>query len=176
MVLEMGFAIALAFSMITHQNSEYFSIPSYTIFFPFILFLLMAGLLGWFWSIGVGLQQLIPEEQRLNVSAFKFFVLYPLIYFVLYIVQMWFFISEVRLSLSPFIFLAIIPLHLFAMFCMFYDLYFVAKTFKTVELQRKVELGDYIGEFFLLCFYPVGIWLIQPKINKMAEELNKYEQ
>lgn len=54
-------------------------------------------------------------------------------------------------------------------FCVIYSLYFVAKTFKTVELQREVKFSDFAGEFFMIWFYPIGIWIIQPKINKMIE-------
>ena len=64
----------------------------------------------------------------------------------------------------------IVPLHLFSMFCIFYSLYFVAKTFKTVELQREVNFSDFAGEFFMIWFYPIGIWIVQPKINKMIEK------
>ena len=63
----------------------------------------------------------------------------------------------------------IIPLHLFSMFCIFYSLYFVAKTYKTVELQRQVSFSDFAGEFFMIWFYPIGIWIIQPKLNKIIE-------
>jgi putative effector of murein hydrolase LrgA (UPF0299 family) len=68
------------------------------------------------------------------------------------------------------LFAFIIPIHLFAMFCIFYSLYFVAKTIKTVELQRAVTFSDFVLEFFLIWFYPIGIWIIQPQINKMIEE------
>ena len=54
------------------------------------------------------------------------------------------------------------------MFCMFYMLYFTSKTIKTVELQREVTFGEFIGEFFALWFYIIGIWFIQPKVNKLA--------
>jgi hypothetical protein len=64
----------------------------------------------------------------------------------------------------------IFPLHLFSMFCIFYCLYFVSKTFKTVELQRETTFSDFAGDFFLIWFYPIGIWIVQPKINKMVEE------
>jgi hypothetical protein len=70
----------------------------------------------------------------------------------------------------------VFPLHLFSMFCIFYCLYFVAKTFKTVELQREVQFSDFAGEFFLIWFFPVGIWVIQPKINKMIELYVEKEQ
>jgi len=78
--------------------------------------------------------------------------------------------SEPNSGLLGGIFAIIIPLHLFSMFCIFYTLYFVAKTFKTVELQREVKFSDFAGEFFLIWFYPIGIWIIQPKINKFIED------
>lgn len=71
---------------------------------------------------------------------------------------------------NPAIFALIAPLHFFSMCCIFYCLYFVAKTIKTVELQREVKFSDFAGEFFMIWFYPIGIWLIQPKINKMMEK------
>jgi hypothetical protein len=40
---------------------------------------------------------------------------------------------------------------------------------KTIELQREVTFSDFAGEFFLIWFYPVGIWIIQPKVNKFAQ-------
>jgi hypothetical protein len=49
---------------------------------------------------------------------------------------------------------------------------YVAKTIKTAELKRKVGLSEFSGEFFLLWFYFIGIWIIQPKINKLVEEKN----
>jgi hypothetical protein len=64
-------------------------------------------------------------------------------------------------------------LHLFAMFCIFYCIYFVAKTYKTAELQREVSFGDFVLEFFLVWFYPIGVWILQPKINQM---IAKYEE
>ncbi|WP_238388512.1 hypothetical protein, partial [Christiangramia aestuarii] len=63
--------------------------------------------------------------------------------------------------------LFIIPLHLFSMFCMFYLLYFVSKTIKTVELKRSVTFSDFVGEFFMIWFFPIGVWFIQPRINKI---------
>jgi amino acid permease len=64
----------------------------------------------------------------------------------------------------------VVLLHLFSMFCTFYSLYFVAKTYKTVELQREVSFSDFAGEFFMICLCPIGIWIVQPKINKMIED------
>jgi hypothetical protein len=55
------------------------------------------------------------------------------------------------------------------MFFIFYSLYFIAKELKSVELQKPVTFSDFAGEFFLLWFFPIGIWIIQPRINKIFE-------
>jgi len=55
------------------------------------------------------------------------------------------------------------------MFCIFYCLYFVAKALKSVELQREVTFNDYAGEFFLFWFSPIGVWVLQPRINKLFD-------
>ena len=44
-------------------------------FFPIIMILFIGGFFGWFWSISIGLQQVIPEEYRLNTGKFKIFLL-----------------------------------------------------------------------------------------------------
>lgn len=65
--------------------------------------------------------------------------------------------------------LIIVPLHLLSMFGILYSIYFSAKTFKTVELQRNVQFSDFAGEFFLIWFYFIGVWIIQPKINQFLK-------
>lgn len=144
--------------------------------FPFFMVLFIGGLLGWFWSIGVGLQSKVPLGVKMKAIKFKVFLIIPLVYMT--------FISiftgglssgfietgqEVNEDIIGSMIGIIVPLHLLSMFGMFYCLYFVAKTFKTVELQREVSFSDCAGEFFMFWFFPVGIWIVQPKINQMME-------
>lgn len=142
--------------------------------FPLIMILFTGILFGWFWSIAIGLDKWIPKNLKLKTNRFKLFLFIPVIYitlisFLIGSVMKGIIYPENLESILP-VFGLIIPLHLFSMFCIFYCLYFVAKTIKTVELQKEVSFGDFVGEFFLLWFYPVGIWIIQPKINKMFQE------
>ena len=37
-----------------------------------------------------------------------------------------------------------------------------------VELQHSVKFEDFKEEFILVWFFPVGIWNLQPRINKLA--------
>lgn len=132
---------------------------------------------GWFWSIAIGLQVKMPPSVKMKVKKFKTFFFVPLAYIVLISVFIGVSLGGLLATekgtnselMGVFVSSGLI-LHLFSMFCIFYSLYFVSKTIKTVELQREVNFGEFIGEFFMIWFYPIGIWIIQPKINKMVEE------
>ncbi len=142
--------------------------------FPIFMLLYASIFFGWFWSIGVGLHKFLPEHHNLNLKKFKTFFFIPLLYITLLMFAMMSFgmfadfpPPDNKFALSL---IVIIPLHLFSMFCMFYMLYFCSKTIKSIELNREVDFSDYAGEFFLLWFYIIGIWILQPKINKIYFE------
>lgn len=140
-------------------------IPIMTIFFSVIYF-------GWFWSVAVGLDKEIPEELKLNLGRFKASSIFAFSYLVLIMAVMSFIFPALltMLGVPPAIFGVVFILHLLAMFCMFYNLYFVAKTIKTAETQKAVSFGDFVGEFFMLWFFPVGVWILQPLINKLVSK------
>ncbi len=48
-----------------------------------------------------------------------------------------------------------------------YCLAFPAKLLNSIETGKEVSLGKYIGDFFLIVFLPIGIWFLQPRINKI---------
>jgi hypothetical protein len=161
----------------TQTNPDPTMMFNYMEFFPVIMIVFMAALFGWVWSVAIGLQKKVPENVTMKVKKFKIFFFIPLIYLLIFMtvfsVSMNGFFSSnsgPSFELIGGLFDVIFPLHIFATFCIFYSLYFVAKTFKTVELQREVKFADFAGEFFLIWFYPIGIWIVQPKINKMIEE------
>ena len=146
-------------------------------FFPLIMVVYMAVFFSWFWSMAIGLQAKVPEGVKMKVKKFKIFFFIPLCYMTLIMFFMGFVFNGIADgtedpsgALFGGLVMIIFPLHLLSMFCMFYILYFAAKTVKTVELQREVKFSEFAGEFFLLWFYPIGVWIVQPKINKMIEE------
>jgi hypothetical protein len=151
----------ILFSMITNNPvlMDKFLLPIIMVFF-------VGGFLGWFWSIAINLQDKLPGELKLKVNRFKTFLLLSIVYIVIYFV----FIDSSEAFDEPATFAITIPFHMFFMFCILYCLFIVSKTFKTVELQRIVTFSDFAVEFFLIWFFPVGIWIIQPKINKMIEK------
>ena len=147
--------------------------------FPVLMIIFAGTLFGWFWSIAIGLQNKLPANIKMKTGKFKVFFFIPVIYILLTSIGIGITMSgigaaiesgeepNVRLILS--LMTVIIPLHLFSLFCIFYCLYFVSKTFKTVELQRETTFSDFAGEFFLFWFYLIGVWILQPKINEMVD-------
>ena len=129
----------------------------------------VALFLGWLYVMGSNLHSKLPKGVSMNLATFTWFVIIPAAYICL---ASAFFLGKFvdilhGQQLDPSIFGLIVPVHLFCMFCMFYCLYFVARTLKAVELKRTVAFSDYGGEFFLLWFFPIGVWIIQPRINRM---------
>jgi len=56
-------------------------------------------------------------------------------------------------------------------------MYIIARTIKTAELQRATRFDDFKGKFFLIMFFPIGIWFIQPRINKIiTQDINNLNQ
>ena len=124
--------------------------------------LTMGGFLGWYWCIGTFLSSRVTPELRLKLQFFRFAVVYPAIYILFF---MWVFQMP-----SVDLFVLVFPLHFFAMFCLFYLLYFVAKSLVLAETARPATFNDYAGPFFLIWFFPIGIWFIQPRINRLYIE------
>ena len=177
------FQIIMMITMFSNINSETNHDPAKMFnmfkFFPIVMLLYMGVFFGWFWSIAIGLQKKVPQNIIMKTKKFKIFFFIPLFYIFcisLFIGSMFSGIMKGETSPSgEFIGVMIgiiIPLHLLSMFGIFYSMYFVAKTFKTVELQKEVSFADFTGEFFMLWFYFIGIWILQPKINKLADSKN----
>jgi hypothetical protein len=47
---------------------------------------------------------------------------------------------------------------------------FPGRLIKSIELGEKADFGEYIGNFFLLLFWPIGIWFLQPRINRIVTD------
>jgi hypothetical protein len=131
------------------------------IIFPIISVLFSGGLFLWIYSIASGLQYNIPSSVKLKFKRFKviFFLTITLLIIISFVMTLQL-NSTNNLGLIELIFL-------FGMFGMFYIFAFTARTYKTCELQRQVGFSDFAGEFMLFWFFPIGIFVIQPKVNKL---------
>ena len=55
-------------------------------------------------------------------------------------------------------------------FAILHILFFPGKVLRSIELGHKASFGDYIGYGVLIWFWPIGIWFLQPKVNKVVKE------
>lgn len=115
--------------------------------------------LAWLWALGSFLNLLVRPPLRLNLAFFRFALLFPIAYGLAFPLVAW--------SPRPFTSYVVFPVHLFVMFCLAYDFRFVAKSLALQEEVRFLTFRDYHPAFFLLWFAPIGIWWIQPKINRL---------
>jgi hypothetical protein len=147
-------------------------------FFPIMMILFIGLFFGWFYSLGTNLYKKLPVTANMNLTKFKIFLFIPVVYMILLSIFMVGMFSKFASGIQPnlTIFALIVPLHLFSMFCIFYCLYFNAKALKIVEWQRPVTFSDFAGEFFLIWFFPIGIWIIQPRINRLFKNTNDSNQ
>jgi hypothetical protein len=145
-----------------HDRTVVERITRVDFFFVAATTLYMLCFLAWFWSLGSFLNSIVKPELKLKTTFLHIALIYPAIY-------MPFFLA-VFFDLKPELFMVVLPLHLFAMFCIFYLLRFASKTLALAETGRTVSFYDYAGPFFLLWFYPVGVWIIQPRINRLYAE------
>jgi hypothetical protein len=141
--------------------------------FPIMMILFTFGVFGWVWAISTELHKKLPIEVKLNVGQFKIFFLIPIVYILgitIWMSSSFFGGSNGQSDNMSAAIGLIIVLHLLSMVCIFLGLRFAAKTMKSVELGRMAKFGDYAGEFFLIWFSVAGVWVLQPRLNKLIED------
>ena len=143
-------------------------------FFPLVIVLFASLLFSWFWSVAIGLQKAVPTNVEMKTTKFKIFSIIPLLSVSGFGVFMFILYSTIKPNEIEFPSEWIAPIMLVlcivSAFGVFYSIYFAAKTLKTTELQREVTFSDFASEFFMFWFFPVGIWILQPRINTIREE------
>jgi hypothetical protein len=118
---------------------------------------------AWFWSMGSFLGSIVKPALKLNARFFRFVLVYPFVY--MFIFFPFFFLRPAPVPAA-----VIVPLNLFGMFCLLYIFYFVSKNLVLAETGEPASFSEYAGLFLLFCFLPIGVWVIQPRINRLYEK------
>lgn len=148
---------------------------------PVRMFILFGGLFMWLLSIASQLNDMLPEGLRLRPRRFKLLLITAFIYTLFVIGFMGLgcgfgFGTNIEMGQAPSggmlggVIGLVLPL-LFLAYCVIYCFRFVSVVILSMELQRRVKFFDYLGVFFLLLFFPIGIWILQPRINKVVENI-----
>lgn len=115
----------------------------------------------WIWLIGTKLPRQPETDNKLKLYLFQVSILFPLVYGIYGIYRM--------ISIGD----VIMPMHFAAMLSTLYAMIFAAKTLKTAELNENATVSEYLEDFFLIWFFPIGIWILQPRIHRIIEKQNK---
>lgn len=129
-----------------------------------LVFLL--GFIGWVITIGYESNKRTASELQASPKPMLLGLGYAAAYSVFFSV----FFNSSPTGSEPSSMTLILPFHLLAMTCIFYSLVYSAKRLVTYQCGENVSFFEYSGPFFLIWFFPIGIWFIQPKVNEMADQ------
>jgi hypothetical protein len=109
----------------------------------------------WIYSVCTFIYEKYSVNLTIPINKFKLCILFGLIY-------------------SVFFCFGFIPLenlgffHIIAISVEIYCLYFLAKLLIMAEKKSAVKFRDYIGTFFAAYVLIIGIWWLQPRINRIT--------
>jgi len=155
-------------------NMYTFSRPAMMVkLFPVMMLVFIIGIFGWIWAISTQLHKKLPMEVDLNIRSFKIIFSIPILYTLA--VTLWmayqFYIRFPEGSNVGPVIGVVASIHLISMICILLGLRFAAQTMRSVELGRLAKFSEYAVEFLLIWFSPIGFWILQPRLNKLSEEL-----
>lgn len=118
--------------------------------------------LGTLITYGHYLYDLLPKNVELNYNLFivNCFILIATVFVLTFLLE------KTEISASG--------LYALPIFYLFYALWhavaFPAKALRSIELKREAKLEEYIGMFIMVILWPICIWFIQPRVNRIAEQ------
>lgn len=132
---------------------------------------LLSGVIGatgyslyfiWFAALGNAMFRFLPPKAE-----------YSLVWFLINIVLVIAFFSGLVIltddrSVHATGFAALLLFYVF--FAMLHTPWFLAVCLVAIEKQRKPEFGFYFGTLLLFLCWPLGVWVIQPRLNALWEE------
>jgi len=118
---------------------------------------------GWVFALADSSNRLLPSDRQRSIQKLKLALLYAVCYAI---------VGGTFIHNHKGVKGILVPFHLFAMFCIFYSMYFAAKSIRSLELRRDATFSDSLGVFFGLWFFPIGVWFVQPKINRIIGSEN----
>ena len=128
----------------------------------FWLFWLGVPYIIWIYSIITELSKKIPKYTELSKIVMIMLIVYPSIYMPIGLI----------LLLSRYIDMDIIlPFHYTAMICMFLLMVLTCITIIKFEKAERLKRSNGVGLFLGIWYFPIGIWIIQPKLNEYIKRI-----
>lgn len=141
-------------------NSNEFSFNSMITIISCIFFF------AWLWSIESVIGRLVIKINPIRSRQFRFIYFTVTLYIAISLMLLFFtgmFLDNIYWLIIHFICI----IFLLAIF------YQCAKLIKHVELTREPQFSEVFTYFVFIWFFPIGIWVIQPKLNKIIKDIRQ---
>ena len=109
----------------------------------------------WLYILGVNLHSKLPEPSSMNIMLFKLNLFFTFLCFLSF--------QYLYMEHESFYFI-------YLNFSFIYMMYFLSKSLVSVEKGKLIGFYDYIGVFFYIWVWPLGIWWLQPRIRNIFSE------
>ncbi|TXF88934.1 hypothetical protein FUA23_12820 [Neolewinella aurantiaca] len=169
-----------------------FDLADYNVYFYAFIGVMLLSLLtqvGWYRSVGQDLKRYLPDHLDLQDKTFKVTIPLQVITTFAIIAIYWYGWNWASDNLTALIdnegigsgtpqdflmtmlkFLGMFSLvGIIGFAATIYNCYFAGKTLKSIEEGRPVKGGEVVGYVILSYFLVVGVWIMQPKINRLVE-------
>ena len=136
-----------------------------------VLFVLVV-VFSWLFSIGKWANQHLPESQQKNLTLFTLSFIIPIVYLVLLILVYFPTLNPDSIPQPP---NWMFPLHMLSLAGIFYGVWFCAGQYMALLKDQNVNFLIFSSAFFLMFIFPLGLWIIQPSVNRLFYKLDNSE-
>jgi uncharacterized membrane protein len=135
----------------------------------FLLILLGFPFIIWLFSISYQINKTTNKRNQLENIILGILTLYPLIFFSIFFMNI---INITEVNTFEY-YEQIRPYTMIAAYCLLILTIFAARNYSKYEKLIGIKSYETIVVFFMLYFYIVGVWVLQPKLNEYFNEKNR---
>jgi len=162
------FLILAAIMMLQYGMSGLFFLFSGTFLLKFYIVLIIFYFI-WLFAIAKELPFLLPDDVKIPVQFLKYSLWIPIVILSLFL------LVEFLANVFPSLDWENTMIYVFAILYGIYmivtliDVLLIARLVGAVEQQQKPTVSNIFGNLLLLIIFPIGIFVLQPKINSFFE-------
>lgn len=134
-----------------------------------ILILSLLAYYGWIGAVGISFSKR-NTATVMPIARFRYSIWTSFVSTIFLFIYFW-----VYPNFSPEV--GVIPVMMIgvlvfiALFTLLYSLSFMARSIVQLERKRRVNTSEFYNEFVMAVIFPIGIWLLQPRINRLNQTL-----